>query len=75
MTWLLKIFLCHAAIDEAVEAFHLSPALEILHTAMAIAGDETAQVTLLSRSHLAKIAPFHWASPVDKMMTETVGKA
>lgn len=45
-----------ATIDEAIEALHLSPALEVLHAAMAIAGDQTAQVTLLSRSHLH---PFH----------------
>ena len=52
--WLGREIFCHAAIDEAIEALHLSPALEVLHAAMAIAGDQTAQVTLLSRSHLRR---------------------
>mmetsp|Transcript_49090 Transcript_49090/g.92004 ORF Transcript_49090/g.92004 Transcript_49090/m.92004 type:complete len:260 (-) Transcript_49090:61-840(-) len=48
----LRVQFIIAAVDEPIEAFHLPPALEVLHPAMAIAGDHATKVTLKAGAHL-----------------------
>mmetsp|Transcript_129412 Transcript_129412/g.307054 ORF Transcript_129412/g.307054 Transcript_129412/m.307054 type:complete len:216 (+) Transcript_129412:159-806(+) len=39
-------------VNEAIEALHLAPALEVLHAAVAVAGDQTAKVSLVASADL-----------------------
>ena len=45
------------AVDETIEALHLSPSLKVLHPPMAITRDQTAKIPWVSGSHLQQDSP------------------